>query len=103
MTEKQPNEVEEYEDDVLELVDEDGKTERFYHMATLEYKGATYGVFELAEPASEEEDGAYIFSMEEDGDEVILNEVEDDEIADAVFNLYLEQAESYDDEENDAE
>lgn len=103
MSEKEINEVEEYEDDVLELVDEDGKTERFYHMATIEYKGGTYGVFELAEPENEEDDGAYIFSMEEDGDEVILNEVEDDELADAVFNLYLEQAEGYDDEEADEE
>lgn len=96
-------EMTEYEDDVLELEDEDGKVERFYHMATLEYKGATYGVFELADPKTEEEDGAYIFSMEEDGDEVILNEVEDDEIADAVFALYMEKCEEYEDGNEDDE
>jgi hypothetical protein len=36
--------------------------------------------------------------MEEDGEDVILNEVEDDDLADAVFQIYLEQAEQYDEE-----
>ena len=100
MTKKeQLPEEEEYEDDVLELVDEEGNTEKFYHLATLEYKGAKYGVFELAEPESEEDDGGFVFSMEEDGEDLILNEVEDDEIADAVFKMYLEQCEEYDEDE----
>lgn len=87
---------EEYEDNVLELENEDGSVDKFYHLATLEYKGAKYGVFELAEPATDEEEGAaFVFSMEEDGDDVILNEVEDDELADAVFNLFMEQYEQY--------
>ena len=84
---------------MLELEDEDGNVEKFYHLATLEYKGATYGVFELAEPQNDDEDGGFVFSMEEDGDDLILNEVEDDEIADAVFKMYLDQCEEYDDEE----
>ena len=90
---------EEYEDGVLELVDEDGKTEKFYHLATIEYKGSHYGIFELAEPPTEEDEGGFVFSIEEDGDDFILNEVEDDELADAVFDLYLQQAEEADDEE----
>lgn len=100
MTKKEQSpEEEEYEDQVLELEDEDGNVEKFYHLATLEYKGATYGVFELAEPQNDDEDGGFVFSMEEDGDDLILNEVEDDEIADAVFKMYLDQCEEYDDEE----
>lgn len=100
MTKKEQSpEEEEYEDPVLELEDEDGNVEKFYHLATLEYKGATYGVFELAEPQNDDEDGGFVFSMEEDGDDLILNEVEDDEIADAVFKMYLDQCEEYDDEE----
>jgi hypothetical protein len=89
---------EEYEEGVIELENEDGSKDKFYHMATIEYKGAKYGVFEMVEPKSDDEDGAYIFSMEEDGEDVILNEVEDDDLADAVFQIYLEQAEQYDEE-----
>ncbi len=87
------------DDEVLELVDEDGNTEKFYHLATLEYKGARYGIFELAEPQSAEDEGGFVFSIEEDGDEFVLNEVEDDELADAVFDLYLQQCEEEDGEE----
>jgi hypothetical protein len=89
---------EEYEEGVIELENEDGSKDKFYHMATIEYKGAKYGVFEMVEPKTEDEDGAYIFSMEEDGDDVILNEVEDDDLADAVFQIYLDQAEEYEDD-----
>lgn len=91
---------EELEENVIELENEDGSVDKFYHLATLEYKDAMYGIFELAEPKTEEEEGAaFVFSMEEDGEDVILNEVEDDELADAVFKLFLEQSESYGDEE----
>lgn len=92
-------EEEVYEDEVLEMIDEDGNVEKFYHLATLEYKGATYGVFELAEPTADDEDAGFVFSMEEDGEDLILNEVEDDEIADAVFQMYLDQCEGYGDDE----
>ncbi len=88
-----------YEDEPLELVDEDGKTEKFYHLATIEYKGARYGIFELAEPESEEDEGGFVFSIEEDGDEFVLNEVEDEALADAVFGIYLQQCEE--EEEDD--
>jgi hypothetical protein len=89
---------EEYEEGVIELENEDGSKDKFYHLATIEYKGSKYGVFELAEPQDEEEEnGVFIFSMEEDGDDVILNEVEDDDLADAVFQIYLDQAEEYED------
>ncbi len=89
---------EEYEDEALEMVDEEGNTERFYPLATIEYKGARYGIFELAEPESEEDEGCFVFSMEEDGDDFVFNEVEDDELADAVFNLYLQQCEEADED-----
>ena len=103
MTNKEQLPEEEYQEDILEMTDEDGNVERFYHLATLEYKGSLYGVFELVAPASDEEDGGYVFSMEEDGDELILNEVEDDEIADAVFQMYLDGCEEYADDEQDDE
>lgn len=98
MSNQEENREDEYEDGVLELENEDGTIEKFYHLATVEYKGAKYGVFQLAEPKDEEDDGAFIFSMEEDGEDVILNEVEDDELADAVFQVYLEEYEEYDEE-----
>lgn len=99
MSEKEELQEEEYEDGVLELENEDGTVEKFYHLATVEYKGAKYGVFQLAEPQTEEDDGAFIFSMEEDGEDVILNEIEDDELADAVFQVYLDEYEEYGEDE----
>lgn len=99
MNSREERAEEEYEDGVLELENEDGTVEKFYHLATVEYKGAKYGVFQLAEPQTEEDDGAFIFSMEEDGDDVILNEIEDDELADAVFQVYLEEYEEYGEDE----
>lgn len=99
MNSREERAEEEYEDGVLELENEDGTVEKFYHLATVEYKGAKYGVFQLAEPQTEEDDGAFIFSMEEDGEDVILNEIEDDELADAVFQVYLEEYEEYGEDE----
>ena len=84
-------EEEVYEEDILELIDEDGNSEKFYPLDLVEYKGATYGIFQLAEPETEEDDGCFVFSMEEDGEDAVFNEVEDDELAEAVFQLYLQR------------
>ncbi len=95
--------IEDYEDEVIELYNDDGTVERFFILADVTYKDARYGVFTLAEPEEGEEDVGYVFSMEEDGEDMILNEVQDEEIANAVFELYLQQVEEAEAEEAAAE
>jgi uncharacterized protein YrzB (UPF0473 family) len=63
------NRPEEEEDDLIELVDEDGETTRFEHLATLEYKGESY--LALCDPDADEND--------ENGLEVFILKIETDE------------------------
>ena len=48
--------LEEYDEEerVIELEDEEGNVEKFYHIATIEYRGDTYCFFQKAEPETEE-------------------------------------------------
>ena len=74
---------EEYGNDFVTLIDEDGNEVEFEHIDTVEYNGVTYLAFIPAE----------ISIVEENGEE-LLEAVEDDEIADAVFNIVMERAEA---------
>ena len=74
---------EEYGNDFVTLIDEDGNEVEFEHIDTVEYNGVTYLAFIPAE-----------ISIEEDAEVVIMQIVEDDEIADAVFDIVMERAEA---------
>lgn len=77
---------EEYGNDFVTLIDEDGNEVEFEHIDTVEYNGVTYLAFIPAEISIEEEDAEVVIMqiVEENGEE-LLEAVEDDEIADAVF------------------
>ena len=80
------------EDDLVELIDEDGKHTVFEHLATLEYEGESY--LALCDPEAEEEDlEVYILkiSTDENGQDVYT--VPDDRIADAVFEQLVQLSE----------
>ena len=66
---------EEYGNDFVTLIDEDGNEVEFEHIDTVEYNGVTYLAFIPAE-----------ISIEEDAEVVI--------IADAVFDIIMERAEA---------
>lgn len=90
---------EEYGNDFVTLIDEDGNEVEFEHIDTVEYRGVTYLAFIPAElPVDEDAEVVIMQIVEEDGEEM-LEAVEDDEIADAVFNLVMERAEAEDEEE----
>ena len=44
------------EENIVELEDEEGKVEKYLHIATLEYKGNWYCYFQKAEPETEDEE-----------------------------------------------
>ena len=88
----------EEEDDLVELVDENGETTVFEHLATLEYEGESY--LALCDPESEEEDlEVFILKIEQDEDGNDVYNVPDDDVADAVFAKLVEMTEDLGEEE----
>ncbi|MDY3617809.1 DUF1292 domain-containing protein [Agathobaculum sp.] len=85
---------EEFGNDLVTLTDEDGNEVEFEHIDTVEYKGETYLAFIPAELSLEEEAEVVILQVVEENGEEILASVEDDTIADAVFDLVIERAEA---------
>ena len=90
---------EEYGNDFVTLIDEDGTEVEFEHIDTVEYEGVTYLAFIPAELSVEEDAEVVIMQVvtDENGEE-LLEGVEDDDIADAVFNIVMERAEAEDEE-----
>lgn len=90
---------EEYGNDFVTLIDEDGNEVEFEHIDTVEYEGVTYLAFIPAELSVEENAEVVIMQVvtDENGEE-LLEGVEDDDIADAVFNIVMERAEAEDEE-----
>lgn len=90
---------EEYGNDFVTLIDEDGNEVEFEHIDTVEYEGVTYLAFIPAELSVEEDAEVVIMQVvtDENGEE-LLEGAEDDDIADAVFNIVMERAEAEDEE-----
>ena len=89
---QEPMENGEEENDLVELVDENGESTVFEHLATLEYEGESY--LALCDPEADEEDlEVFILKIEQDenGDDVY--NVPDDDVADAVFAKLVEMTE----------
>ena len=83
-------------DRIMELEDEDGNVEKYLHIGTIEYKGAWYCCFQMAEPETEEEeDEVLIFRLEGEGDDKRLCTVEDPDLLDEVFAEFCHQYEEF--------
>lgn len=83
---------EEENEDLIELVDEDGETTVFEHLATFEYKGETY--LALCEPAEEgeeepEELEVFFLKIETDENGEDFYAVPDEEDEDGVYEEFL--------------
>ena len=90
------------ENNIVELIDDEGKSLRYEHLMTFTYKGEWYCAFTPAEEAEEETD-------EEEGDEVViyhlvggendetLEPIEDDALLDEVFAEFCNQYEDFED------
>lgn len=93
-----------YEDDdnIVELVDEEGKTYRYEHLLTFEYKGEWYCALtpesegeETEEDDEGEEVAIYHIVGEEDNES--LEAIEDDDFLDEVFAEFCNQYEDFED------
>ena len=92
------NEVEElndFEDEVIELEDEDGKTIKFLHVATIDYKEDWYVFFAPAEDMDElSDDEMVVFKLgqDEEGKDIFIP-IEDEKLLDEVYEEYLKVVE----------
>ena len=90
MSDKEFREVEQEElSDIVELVDDTGRTLKFYHIGTLDYKGEGYVFFQPAEEIEgTDEDDVIIFRIGgSEGDEVLLP-IEDEALRDEVYEEF---------------
>ena len=87
-----PNAPEE-DDDIVELIDENGEKTLFEHLATLEYKGESY--LALCDPDADEEDlEVFILKIDQDENGEDVYTVPDDDVADAVFEQLVKLSDS---------
>lgn len=85
------------EDELVELIDENGEHTVFEHLATLEYNGESY--LALCDPDAEEDDlEVFILKIDQDEDGNDVYNVPDDDTADAVFAKLLELTDGLEDE-----
>lgn len=93
--------TEEYDDElehIIELEDENGNSEKFLHIGTIEYRGEWYCFFQKAEPETEEEeDEVVMFRLEGEGDDKRLATLDDEQLMDEVFAEFCHQYEDFED------
>jgi len=89
-------EDEEYDDGILEMVDEDGNTIRFYLSANICYAGEDYVLLTCAEDADDiAQDESFIMrSTTDDEGNACYQSLEDEALIAAVYEAYLAQNEN---------
>jgi hypothetical protein len=91
---------------IIELTDDEGGKERFIFLTSMEHDGRQFAVMTPEEPGeNEDEEAIVILEMldSEDGEEMELVSVDDDDLAEAVFNEYMEMMDEDEDEDEDGE
>lgn len=87
------------EEEIVELIDDDGNVIKFKLLDVTEYKGEKYTLLLAAEPNEEiAEDEVVIFRLNEK--EETLEPIEDDNLLQEVFDFYQQEVEA---EEEDGE
>lgn len=93
MSEEKDIEEFELDEEVIELIDDDGKVIKFKILDVIEYKGEKYALLLAAEPSEEiAEDEVVIFRLNED--EQVLEPIEDDALLEEVFEFYQQETDS---------
>lgn len=94
----------EKDDNIVELIGDDGETVQFEHLATLEYEGESYLVLCEADDGNDEEEDVDVYILridqDEDGNDVYVDP-EDDDLSQKVLDQYLKLLEETGDEEDD--
>ena len=83
----QDNQINEEEEEIIELVDDEGKIIKFRLLDVTEYKGEKYTLLLAGEPNDEvADDEVVIFRYNEE--EQTLDPIEDDNLLQEVFDFY---------------
>ena len=98
---QEPEELDlEEEGDIVELIDEEGKSVNFRHVATIDYQNEWYVFFSPTEELdglSEDEVVIFKLAEDEDGSDLFLP-IEDEALLEAVYNEYVTIMDGEDDE-----
>ena len=84
------------QENIVELFDENDNPIRFEHIYTVQYKGEEYVLLAPVDPVEDlAEDELLILQIttDDEGQEVYMS-VEDDDLVEKVFNIYLEEVEA---------
>ena len=89
-------EDEEYDDGILEMVDEDGNAIRFYLSANIRYEGEDYVLLTCAEEADDiaQDESFIVRSTTDDEGNACYQSLEDEALIAAVYEAYLAQNEN---------
>lgn len=94
--------LEDLENDIIELIDEDGEPVPFEYLTTVEYEGKKYIVLIPVDEEEEDEEESEVVILEiqedENGEDVYVS-LDDDELLDKVFEEFRRIV----DEQEDAE
>lgn len=94
------SEEEELEEELIELIDDDGKVIKFKLLDVTEYKGEKYTLLLAAEPNGEiAEDEVVIFRLNEK--EETLEPIGDEKLLEEVFEFYRQETEDEEEIEDD--
>lgn len=92
------------DNNLIELLDEEGNTVTFEHLATLEHEGNYYIV--LSEAGADEDEDVDVVIMkidqDEDGEDVYVYE-EDEELQEVLFEKFLQLVDEEDEEDGEGE
>ena len=96
------------EENIVELVDDDGNTFRFEHLMTFEYKGGWDCALTERKDAAGSDEGdvgeeVAIYRIEGEEDDERLVQIEDDDELDEVFAEFCAQYEDFEDADEAAE
>lgn len=91
------------ESNIIELIDEDGESVSFEHLATLEHEGNYYiALMVLDEENQDDEEGEVVImkiEQDDEGNECYVY-VEDEDVQEAVFDKFLQLMEEEEGEED---
>ena len=88
------------QDNIVELVDDEGNTVEFEHIMTVEHEGKEFVLLVPVTEMEDVEDDEMIvlqIATDDEGNDVYVG-VEDEELLEQVFNKYLEIVENEDEE-----
>lgn len=86
------NNEEMQDDEIIVMVDEDGKEVEFTHIATLDYNDEWYIYVQPVELGDMDEDEMFIFKIEEDEEgNDLFTPVEDEDLLEKLYQEYLKE------------